>query len=66
MSNDIEWRKSSRSNTSTSGECVELSTNVTEVTHVRDSKDSRGPRLTLRPAGLAALVGQIKSGALDL
>ncbi|MQY05600.1 DUF397 domain-containing protein [Actinomadura macrotermitis] len=64
MIHRIEWRKAGSSKIE--GECVELSTNATEVTYIRDSKDPHGPRLALRAAGLAALVGRIKSGALDL
>ncbi|MQY05602.1 DUF397 domain-containing protein [Actinomadura macrotermitis] len=64
MIDGIEWRKAN--NSRTNNECVELSTNVADVTLIRDSRDPHGPRLTLRPVGLAVLVGRIKSGALDL
>ncbi|MQY05601.1 DUF397 domain-containing protein [Actinomadura macrotermitis] len=65
MIDGIEWRKAGQSSTQ-GGECVELSTNIAEVTYICDSKDPHGPRLALRAADLAALVGRIKSGFLDL
>ncbi|WP_019633559.1 DUF397 domain-containing protein [Actinomadura atramentaria] len=61
----IQWRKSSHSQGNGQGECVEVSTNVTATTLVQDSKNP-GPHLALAPTGLAALVRQIKTGALDL
>ena len=42
--NDLEWRKSSRSNDSASGSCVEIAF-VTQAVAVRDSKNTSGPTL---------------------
>ncbi|WP_242884321.1 DUF397 domain-containing protein [Actinomadura litoris] len=61
----IHWRKSSHSQGGGQGECVELSTNTVD-TLIRDSKNPEGPRLSLSPTGLTALLGQIKAGDLDL
>jgi hypothetical protein len=41
---DLEWRKSSRSNDSASGSCVEV-TFVAQAVAVRDSKNASGPTL---------------------
>jgi hypothetical protein len=60
-----QWRKSSHSQGGGQGECVEISTNTTAPL-IRDSKDPDGPRLTLAPGALAALVRQIKVGRLDV
>jgi hypothetical protein len=60
----IHWRKSSHSQGG-GGECVEISTNTTAPL-ICDSKDPDGPRLTLAPGALAALVRQIKVGRLDV
>ncbi|MFC9977995.1 DUF397 domain-containing protein [Spirillospora sp. NPDC127200] len=60
----IEWRKSNHSQGA--GECVEVSTNVADVTLIRDSKDPSGPRLVLGRDDVAGLLGRIKAGALDL
>ncbi|MFD7443807.1 DUF397 domain-containing protein [Streptomyces sp. NPDC059909] len=48
MSTALEWFTSSYSG-SDGGECVEVATHPTAV-HVRDSKISDGPMLTLAPA----------------
>nr|MDT0657279.1 DUF397 domain-containing protein [Micromonospora sp. DSM 115978] len=42
------WRKSTRSNTS-SGECVEVATNLPGRVLIRDSKDPHGATLTFPP-----------------
>lgn len=44
---DIEWRKSSRSNSQGSN-CVEVATDSDRV-YVRDSKDPSGPVLAVSP-----------------
>ncbi|GAA1558451.1 hypothetical protein GCM10009678_46830 [Actinomadura kijaniata] len=59
MSGPLEWRKAKRSSDQ-GGECVELTTNATNVTYVRDSKDQEGPRLTLSRPALAKLIHSIK------
>lgn len=41
---DLEWRKSSRSNDSASGSCVEVAF-VPRAVAVRDSKNTSGPTL---------------------
>lgn len=56
----IEWRKSSRSGPE-GGECVEVSTNLGEVTRIRDSKNPDGPSLELGRRGLGALLGRLRS-----
>jgi hypothetical protein len=61
----IQWRKSSRSQGG-QGECVEMSTNVTDVTLVRDSKDPEGPRLTLGRFELAAFLSNVKASRHNL
>ncbi|MET7411450.1 DUF397 domain-containing protein [Streptomyces rubiginosohelvolus] len=49
------WFKSSYSDSSNSNECVEVAT-APDAVHVRDSKNTRGPRLALAPAAWAAFV----------
>ncbi|MDG4793744.1 DUF397 domain-containing protein [Micromonospora sp. WMMD1082] len=55
------WRKSTRSGGS-GGDCVEVAANLPGVVAVRDSKDPRGPVLTVTPAGWAAFVGEVRRG----
>ncbi|MEU5882175.1 DUF397 domain-containing protein [Spirillospora sp. NPDC047279] len=62
MVDRIQWRKSSHSQGG-QGECVELSTNVQDVTLIRDSKDPGGACLVVGRRELAALVNDIKAGA---
>jgi hypothetical protein len=62
----IHWRRSSRSQGNAQGNCVEVSTNVTGATLVRDSKNPNGPRLSLGPTALAAFLSKVKSGRHDL
>jgi hypothetical protein len=57
----IQWRKSSHSQGQGQGECVEVSTNTSEITLIRDSKDQTGPPLALRRSEFAALVSEIKT-----
>ncbi|MFJ7267854.1 DUF397 domain-containing protein [Streptomyces sp. NPDC099050] len=49
------WRKSSYSG-SEGGDCVEVAAHTAAV-HVRDSKVTEGPVLTVAPAAWAAFVG---------
>ncbi|WP_067821666.1 DUF397 domain-containing protein [Actinomadura kijaniata] len=59
MIRTLLWRKASRSGDN-GLECVELSTNATDVTYIRDSKDPEGPRLSLPHLDLAHLIHSIK------
>ena len=58
------WRKSSRSTQGTSETCVELA-DLGATVGVRDSKDPRGPHLSVTLAVFSGLVDQIKAGQLD-
>jgi hypothetical protein len=42
------WFKSSHSDSSNGNDCVEIATTPHTI-HVRDSKNTQGPRLTLAP-----------------
>lgn len=55
----VTWFKSSYSG-SQGGNCVEVATHPSAV-HVRDSKDTAGPVLTVRPAAWAAFT-QVAKG----
>ena len=46
---ELRWFKSSYSDSSNPSDCVEIATTPTLI-HVRDSKATQGPRLTLAPA----------------
>jgi hypothetical protein len=58
------WRKASRSNTQ-GGDCVELAALDGKI-GVRDSKNPSAGHLAVAKVELAALVGRIKAGELDL
>jgi hypothetical protein len=45
---DLEWFKSSYSDSSNPSDCVEIATTPATI-HIRDSKVTDGPRLTLAP-----------------
>lgn len=62
----LVWRKSSRSEGGTSGECVELAAVGAVGVGVRDSKAPESGHLTLAPADFAGLVDRIKASRLDL
>jgi hypothetical protein len=53
----VTWRNSSRSGSS-GGECVELA-DAKDGVAVRDSKDSDGPMLLVRPAALRAAIDHV-------
>ncbi|WP_411129864.1 DUF397 domain-containing protein [Streptomyces sp. x-19] len=53
------WFKSSYSNNG--GNCVEVAANVPGIVPVRDSKDPRGPQLSLTPQAFAGLVAFAKA-----
>ncbi|MEV6987442.1 DUF397 domain-containing protein [Sphaerisporangium sp. NPDC051017] len=57
------WKKSSRSGNN-GGECVEVASNLGGVVALRDSKDPRGPVLTIAPAEWRTFLGGIKHGRL--
>ncbi|MGX9891270.1 DUF397 domain-containing protein [Streptomyces sp. NPDC002276] len=45
---ELLWLKSSYSDSSNGNDCVEIAT-TPDTIHVRDSKNTQGPRLTLTP-----------------
>ncbi len=51
------WRKTTRSNGSGGGNCVEVADNLPGVVAVRDSKDPTGPVLVFTPGAWRAFVG---------
>ncbi|MEV0976126.1 DUF397 domain-containing protein [Streptomyces sp. NPDC049915] len=56
---ELDWFKSSYSSSSEGDSCVEMATTPGTV-HIRDSKNTTGPRLTFTPeawAGFVSLVG---------
>ena len=57
----VTWFKSSYSG-SQGGNCIEVATDATAV-HIRDSKDTHGPVLTVRPAAWAAFTQVAKGDA---
>ncbi|GAA3492956.1 MULTISPECIES: DUF397 domain-containing protein [Streptomyces] len=52
MSSELNWFKSSYSGGNDGNSCVELALTPRTV-HVRDSKDTAGPRLAFAPAAWA-------------
>ncbi|MFE9728672.1 DUF397 domain-containing protein [Streptomyces sp. NPDC005794] len=54
---EVAWRKSSYS-TGDGGECVEVAAKAARV-HIRDSKQSDGPVLTVGPTAWAGFVGLV-------
>ncbi|MEU2655388.1 DUF397 domain-containing protein [Streptomyces sp. NPDC007325] len=52
---ELHWFKSSYSNGSNGETCVEVATTPATV-HVRDSKNTTGPRLAFGPAAWAGFV----------
>jgi Domain of unknown function (DUF397) len=61
----IRWRKSSRSEGSVNGGCVEVARQDARL-GVRDSKNPNGPRLTLTVGSFSDILTRIKSGEFDL
>jgi hypothetical protein len=55
---DAVWRKSSYSGTS--GNCVQVATNLPGVVAVRDSKDPDGPKLVVSAEEWAMFIHRIK------
>ncbi|MFG3406585.1 DUF397 domain-containing protein [Streptomyces sp. NPDC048142] len=52
---ELEWVKSSYSDSSNSNECVEVAT-AQHAVHVRDSKNVQGPRLAVTPTAWSCFV----------
>ncbi|MGX9891269.1 DUF397 domain-containing protein [Streptomyces sp. NPDC002276] len=52
---ELHWFKSSYSSSGESGDCVEIAT-TSHTIHVRDSKNTQGPRLALAPTVWADFV----------
>lgn len=52
---ELLWFKSSYSDSSNPNDCVEVAT-APDAVHVRDSKNTHGPRLALTPAAWAGFV----------
>lgn len=52
---DLVWFKSSYSDSSNPSDCVEIATTPATI-HVRDSKQTAGPRLQLSPEAWADFV----------
>jgi hypothetical protein len=52
---DLEWFKSSYSDSSNPSDCVEIATTPATI-HIRDSKNPQGPRLALAPTAWADFV----------
>ena len=59
------WHKSTRSNGS-GGACVEVARNFPGIVAVRDSKNPRGPVLTVESAGWREFIADVKAGRHDL
>ncbi|MGW0987289.1 DUF397 domain-containing protein [Streptomyces sp. NPDC002486] len=58
---DLVWFKSSYSDTSNPNDCVEVA-NTASAIHIRDSKDTAGPRLQLSLAAWADFVAYASKG----
>ena len=61
----IAWRKSSRSDSGGSGQCVEMGRLPDRRIGVRDSKNPELGHLSFDRAAMAGLLGRIKSGEFD-
>lgn len=58
---ELHWFKSSYSDSSEAGDCVETAPTSTTI-HVRDSKNTEGPRLTFAPGVWADFVSYAARG----
>ena len=56
------WRKSSYSGTS--GNCVEVATNLPGIVAIRDSKDPDGPKLVVSVGEWQVFVAKVRGGEL--
>ncbi|MEQ8147484.1 DUF397 domain-containing protein [Streptomyces sp. OP7] len=61
MSSELNWFKSSYSSGNDGNSCVELALSPRTV-HVRDSKDTAGPRLAFAPDAWARFVPYVSEG----
>ncbi|MGW6539728.1 DUF397 domain-containing protein [Streptomyces sp. NPDC055051] len=52
---ELDWFKSSYSSSSNGNDCVEVAS-TPAIIHVRDSKNTTGPRLAFGPAAWAGFV----------
>ncbi|MDX3454358.1 DUF397 domain-containing protein [Streptomyces sp. ME02-8801-2C] len=52
---ELNWFKSSYSDSSNPSDCVEIATTPTLI-HIRDSKSPQGPRLALAPTAWAEFI----------
>ena len=59
---NAEWRKSSFSG-GNGGGCVEVARNLPGIVAVRDSKDPRGPVLTVAPEEWARFITRLRATA---
>ncbi|MFF3875316.1 DUF397 domain-containing protein [Streptomyces sp. NPDC001978] len=55
---DLNWFKSSYSSNGDVDDCVEIATTPTTI-HIRDSKNTAGPRLGFTPAVWTDFVGSV-------
>jgi hypothetical protein len=60
----VRWRKTSYSNGGQQGSCVEVARGLPGSVAVRDSKDPRGPVLTITPQAWTTLLARIQSAEL--
>ncbi|WP_405480738.1 DUF397 domain-containing protein [Streptomyces sp. NBC_00009] len=51
----LDWRKSSYSSNSSEADCIEVAPTPTTI-HIRDSKTTLGPHLTVTPTTWAAFI----------
>ncbi|MFI7317602.1 DUF397 domain-containing protein [Streptomyces venezuelae] len=58
---ELKWFKSSYSSSNEPGDCVEIAT-ASGAVHVRDSKNTRGPRLAFPSTAWAAFVTYTSEG----
>ncbi|GGQ87447.1 DUF397 domain-containing protein [Streptomyces griseorubens] len=61
MSSELNWFKSSYSGGNDGNSCVELALTA-QIVHVRDSKDTTGPRLAFDPDAWASFVSFASEG----